>query len=53
MLMELIDHILDLIASLLHEDRVIEEFRPGGPIVFGSEVLLQEEPQLESSNGPF
>lgn len=51
-LMEFINHIFDLIARLLHESRVIEKVRPGGPVVGCTEVFLKQVPELESSNGP-
>ena len=48
--MEFISLFLDVIAGVCLEDIVIENLRPGSPLVFAGEVFLEEVPKLECSD---
>ena len=45
-LVEIVDHVLNLIARLLHKGAIGEYFRPAGPGIGCRKVLLDEKPQF-------
>ena len=51
-LVEVVDHVFDLIARFLHEGAISEYLRPAGPGIGCRKVLLDEEPQFQCTNCP-